>query len=60
MATEAASHILCECVALAEFRRCLVNIFMEPRDYDDIPLRKILHFVEVQDYWQNKVHGDTQ
>jgi hypothetical protein len=44
MATETAPHILC--VALAEFRlRRLGNIFMEPSDYDEIPLCKIMYFV---------------
>jgi hypothetical protein len=39
METETASHILYECVALAELRFYrLCKHFMEPRDYDEIPL----------------------
>jgi hypothetical protein len=39
MATETASHVLCECVALAEFRFCrLENTFMEPSDNVEIPV----------------------
>jgi hypothetical protein len=46
MATETASHILCECVSLTEFRfRHLGKHFMEPSDYEDFPLCKILNFV---------------
>jgi hypothetical protein len=45
METETASHILCECVALAEliFRR-LGKHFMEPSGYDKFPLCKVLYF----------------
>jgi hypothetical protein len=47
MATETASRILWEYVALAEFRSCgtYVNISMETSDYEGIPLCKILYFV---------------
>jgi hypothetical protein len=46
MATETASIILCECVALAELNFIAkINMFMEPNDYDEIPLCKILYFV---------------
>jgi hypothetical protein len=61
MATETSSHILCECVAINEFRFCrLGNIIMEPSDYDDVPLCKILYFLEVRDYWRNKADGNAQ
>jgi hypothetical protein len=44
--TETVSHILCKCVALAELRfRRLGKYFMEPSDYNDISLCKILYFV---------------
>jgi hypothetical protein len=46
MATETASHILRECVALVGFRFHLSGKhFMEPSDYDEIPLCKVLYFV---------------
>jgi hypothetical protein len=46
MATETVSHILFECVASAEFRFHHVGKhFMEPSDYDEILLCKILYFV---------------
>jgi hypothetical protein len=45
--TETASHILRERVASADLRfRRLGKHFMEQSYYDDIPLRKILYFVE--------------
>jgi hypothetical protein len=44
MEIETPSHILLECVALAELRyRRLGKHFMEPSD-DEIPLCKILYF----------------
>jgi hypothetical protein len=30
---------------------------MEPSEYDDIPLCKILYFVRRKDYWRNKQIG---
>jgi hypothetical protein len=33
---------------------------MEPSDYDEIPLCKILYFAEVRDYWRNKAGGNKQ
>jgi len=35
---------------------------MEPSNYDEIPLRKILHspLSEVQESWWNKANGDAQ
>jgi hypothetical protein len=59
MATETTSHILYECVALAEFRFCHVNTFMEPSNYQEIP-SWYFTLSELQDYWWNKVNGDTQ
>jgi hypothetical protein len=41
-----ATHILCECEALAYLRfRHLGRYFMEPSDYLDIPTYKILHYI---------------
>jgi hypothetical protein len=46
METETASHILCECVALAELRfRCLGNHVIEQSDYDEIPSCKIQYVI---------------
>jgi hypothetical protein len=30
---------------------------MEPSDYDEVPLRNILYFFRVRDYWRNKADG---
>jgi hypothetical protein len=40
---ESATHILCDCEAIAylRFRRH----FMEPGDYQDAPVSKVLHFI---------------
>lgn len=60
MATETASHILYECVGLVEsIFCCLVKLLMQPRDYDEFPLCKILYF-EVRHYWRNKVNREVQ
>jgi hypothetical protein len=46
-ASETASHILCDCEALATLRfRHLGRHFMKPGDFEDISVRNILHFVE--------------
>jgi hypothetical protein len=43
---ETATHILCECEALAHLRfRHLCRDFMEPSDYFDVPTYKILHYI---------------
>jgi hypothetical protein len=33
---------------------------MEPSDYDEIPLRKTLHFARGAAYWRNKADGDAK
>jgi hypothetical protein len=44
--TDITLHILFECEALSELRFChLSKHFMEPSDYDKIPLCKILYFI---------------
>jgi hypothetical protein len=46
METETASHIPCECEALAELRFChSCKYLIEPDDCDKIPLCKMLYFV---------------
>ena len=46
-ASEMASHVLCNCEALATLRfRHLGCHFMKPGDFEDISVSKILHFVQ--------------
>jgi hypothetical protein len=41
---ESATHILCDCEAIAYLRFChLGQFFMEPSDYD-APINEVLHF----------------
>jgi hypothetical protein len=43
---ESATHILCDFEAVACLRFChLVQFFMEPSDYYDAPIYKVLHFI---------------
>jgi hypothetical protein len=43
---ESATHILCDCEAVAQIRfRNLGQFFMEPIDYYDAPTDKVLHFI---------------
>jgi hypothetical protein len=43
---ESATHILWDCEAVAHVRfRHLVQFFMEPSDYYDAPIDKVLHFI---------------
>jgi hypothetical protein len=43
---ESATHILCDCEAVAHIRlRHLGQFFMEPGDYYDAPIDKVLHFI---------------
>jgi hypothetical protein len=43
---ESATHILCDCEAVAHVRfRHLGQFFMEPSDYCDAPLEKVLRFI---------------
>jgi hypothetical protein len=45
---ESATHILCDCEAVAHVRfRQLGQFFMEPSDYYDAPIDKVLHFSRV-------------
>jgi ribonuclease HI len=46
-ASETASHVLCDCEALATLRfRHLGHNFMKPDDFEDISVTRILHFVQ--------------
>jgi hypothetical protein len=43
---ESATHILCDCDAMAYLRfHHLGQFFMEPSDYYDAPINKVLHFI---------------
>jgi hypothetical protein len=43
---ESATHISCDCEAIANLRfRHLGQFFMEPSDYYDAPINRILHFI---------------
>jgi hypothetical protein len=43
---ESATHILCDCEAVAQIRfRHLAQFFMEPSDYYDAPIDEVLHFI---------------
>jgi hypothetical protein len=43
---ELATHILCDCEAIANVRfRHLGQFFMEPSDYYDTPINRVLHFI---------------
>jgi hypothetical protein len=43
---ESATHILCDCKAIAYLRfRHLGQFFMEPSDYYDVPINRVLHFI---------------
>jgi hypothetical protein len=43
---ESATHILCDCEALDNLRfRHLGQFFMEPSDYYDAPINKVLHSI---------------
>jgi hypothetical protein len=47
-ASETASHVLCDCEALATLRfRPLGHHFMKPDDSEDISVSKVLHLVQV-------------
>jgi hypothetical protein len=43
---ESATHILCDCEAIAHLRfRHLGQLFMEPAGFYDAPVSKVLHFI---------------
>jgi hypothetical protein len=43
---ESATHILCDCEAIGHLRfRHLGQFFMEPSDFYDTPIIKVLHFI---------------
>jgi hypothetical protein len=43
---ETATHVLCDCEAIAHLRyRHLGQFFMEPSDFYDVPISKVLHLI---------------
>jgi hypothetical protein len=43
---ESATHVLCDCEGTAYLRfRHLGQFFMEPCDFYDVPISKVLHFI---------------
>jgi hypothetical protein len=45
---ESATHILCDCEAVAHLRfHHLGQFFMDQNDYYDAPIYKVLHFIRV-------------
>jgi hypothetical protein len=43
---KSATHILCDCEAVAHVKFCHLGLFlMEPSDYYDAPIYKVLHFI---------------
>jgi hypothetical protein len=41
------AHILCDCEAIADLRcRHLGQFFMEPSDFYDAPISRVLHFIK--------------
>jgi hypothetical protein len=43
---ESATHILCDCEAIVNLGlRHLGQFFMEPSDYYDDPINRVLHFI---------------
>jgi hypothetical protein len=51
---ESATHILCDCEAIAYLRfRHLGQFFMEPSDYYDASINRVLHFIRSTiDHWR--------
>jgi hypothetical protein len=44
---ESATHVLCDCEAIAYLRfHHLGQFFMEPSDYSEAPINKVLHFIQ--------------
>jgi hypothetical protein len=58
---KSATHILCDCEAIVYLRfRHLGQLFMEPSDYYDGPINKVLHFIRSRiDKGLNKKGGST-
>jgi hypothetical protein len=57
---ESATHTLCDCEAISHLRfRHLGQFFMEPNDYYDVPLNKVLHFIRCR-FNKGLIKGEAQ
>jgi hypothetical protein len=57
---ESATHILCDCEAIAHLRfRQLDQFFMEPSDYKDAAISKVLHIIRSVGLMKGKQRGST-
>jgi hypothetical protein len=55
---ESATHILCDCEAVAHVRfRHLGQFFMEPSDYYDVPIYKVIHYIRGVGFFFNLHSG---
>jgi hypothetical protein len=53
--------ILCNCEAIAYLRfRYLGQFFMEPSDYYDAPINKVLHFIQSVGLIKGQSKGEAQ
>jgi hypothetical protein len=58
---ESATHILCDCEAVAHVTFChLGQFFMEPSDYHDTPIYNVLHFFRGVGLIMGKLKGEAQ
>jgi hypothetical protein len=58
---ESAKHILCDCEVISHLRfRHLGKFFMEPSDYYDAPLSKVLHFIRSVGLRKGYSKGEVQ
>jgi hypothetical protein len=58
---ETATHILCDCEAVAHARfRHLGQFFMQPSDYYDDPIYKVLNFIRGVGLIKDQLKGEAQ
>jgi hypothetical protein len=58
---DSSTHILCDCKAVAHIRlRHLGQFFMEPSDYYDAPIGKVLHFIRGVGLIKGWLKGEAQ
>jgi hypothetical protein len=58
---ESDTHILCVCEAIAYLRFCrLGRYFLEPSDYYDDPINKVLHFIRSAGLIKGQSKGKAQ
>jgi hypothetical protein len=58
---ESAAHVLCDCEAIAYLRFCHLGQFcMEPSDYYEAPINKVLHFFSNCRINEGVIKGEAQ